>query len=78
MSENKEVIKLINKYGDLGGLYPYEWSKVTTTRDFATNKLVYKIRDGTKHLDLSRDEIFHVAGLCMDGVWGWRIMCAEK
>ena len=27
MSENKEVIKLVNKYGDLVGLYPYEWSK---------------------------------------------------
>jgi len=47
--------KLVNKYGDLVGLYPYEWSKVTITRDFTTNKLVYKIRDGTKQLELSRD-----------------------
>lgn len=62
--------KLVNKYGDLVGLYPYEWSKVTITRDLATNRLVYKIRDGTKQLELSRDQVFHVAGMSMDGVVG--------
>ena len=62
--------KLVNKYGDLVGLYPYDWSKVTITRDLTTNRLVYKIRDGTKQLELSRDQVFHVAGLSMDGVVG--------
>ncbi|WP_407312063.1 phage portal protein [Desulfosporosinus sp. SB140] len=62
--------KLVNKYGDLVGLYPYDWSKVTITRDPTTSWLVYKIRDGTKQLDLPRDQVFHVAGLSMDGVVG--------
>ena len=62
--------KLVNKYGDLMGLYPYEWPKVTITRDPTTSRLVYKIRDGTKQLDLPRDQVFHISGLSMDGVVG--------
>ncbi|WP_206812570.1 phage portal protein [Paradesulfitobacterium ferrireducens] len=62
--------KLVNKYGDLVGLYPYEWPKVTITRDPTTSRLVYKIRDGTKQLDLPRDQVFHISGLSMDGVVG--------
>jgi len=62
--------KLVNKYGDLVGLYPYEWSKVTIARDPTTSRLVYRIRDGTHQLELPRDQVFHVAGLSMDGVVG--------
>ncbi|AFM40325.1 phage portal protein, HK97 family [Desulfosporosinus acidiphilus SJ4] len=64
--------KLVNKYGDLVGLYPYEWPKVDITRDPITNKLVYKIRDinGGKQLNLARDQVFHIPGLSMDGVVG--------
>ena len=62
--------KLVNKYGELIGLYPYEWPKVNISRDPTTNKLVYKIRDGTQQLDLTREQIFHIPGLSMDGVVG--------
>jgi HK97 family phage portal protein len=64
--------KLVNRYGELVGLYPYEWPKVNISRDPTTNKLVYKIRDGngTKQLELARDQVFHVPSLSMDGVVG--------
>lgn len=62
--------KLVSKYGELIGLYPYEWPKVDITRNPTTNRLVYKIRDGTKQLNLPRDQVFHIPGLSMDGVVG--------
>ncbi|WP_407309752.1 phage portal protein [Desulfosporosinus sp. SB140] len=34
--------KLVNKYGNLVGLYPYDWSKVTITRDMTTKSYCIK------------------------------------
>jgi hypothetical protein len=62
--------KLVNKYGDLVGLYHYEWPKITIARDPTTSKLVYKVRDRKKQLDLERYQVFHIPGLSMDGVVG--------
>jgi HK97 family phage portal protein len=62
--------RLVNKYGELIGLYPYEWSKVEITRDRDTKALIYKIRDGVKTKELSRSEVFHLPGLSLDGVFG--------
>lgn len=62
--------RLVNKYGQLVGLYPYEWSKVRIERDRDTKKLIYRIRDGTVEKILRRDQVFHVPGLSLDGVVG--------
>ncbi|MEW5952642.1 MAG: phage portal protein [Bacillota bacterium] len=62
--------KLLNKYGDLVGIYPYPWSMVNIGRDSSTRKLTYKIRDGTMEKVLPRQQVFHVPGLSFDGVIG--------
>ena len=62
--------KLVNKYGDLVGLYPYHWSMVNIDREIETGKLVYKIRSGTKEKTLDRSQVFHIPGLSFDGVVG--------
>jgi len=62
--------RLVNKYGQLVGLYPYEWSKVRIERDRDTKKLIYRIRDGTAERILTRDQVFHISGLSLDGVVG--------
>lgn len=62
--------RLVNRYGDLVGLYPYEWSKVKIERDKDTKQLVYHISDGITQKTLTRDQVFHVPGLSLDGVIG--------
>ena len=62
--------RLVNRYGQLVGLYPYPWHMVQIDRDRETGKLVYKVRDGTKWRDLSRSQVFHIPGLSFDGVIG--------
>lgn len=62
--------RLVNKAGEIVGLYPYEWSKVQIERDKETNRLVYKIREGTKTKTLQRDQVFHIAGPSFNGVVG--------
>lgn len=62
--------KLVNKFGDLVGLYPYRWEQVHIDRDKDTNKLIYTVRNGTKEKTLRRDQVFHVPGPSFDGVIG--------
>lgn len=62
--------KLVNAYGDLVGLYPYQWSMVNIERDRETGKLLYKIRSGTSEKTLGRSQVFHIPGLSFDGVVG--------
>ena len=62
--------RLVNRYGQLVGLYPYPWHMVQIDRDRETGKLVYKVRDGTKWRDLNRSQVFHISGLSFDGVIG--------
>jgi len=54
----------------LVGLYPYSWSMTNISRDFETDKLIYKIRSGTKEKTLDRSRVFHVPGLSFDGIVG--------
>lgn len=70
LGRNSVSQKLVNKYGDLVGLYQYEWTEITIVRVLTTSKLVYKVRDGTKLLDLVRDQVLHIPKLSMDGVIG--------
>lgn len=60
--------KLVNKYGDLVGLYPYEWQRVNISRDQTTKKLLYSI-DANK-LILKRSEVFHIPGPSLNGIIG--------
>lgn len=67
---NSVCEKLINKSGDIVGLYPYPWSMVRIERDKETGSLLYKIKDGANEKILTRDKVFHVAGPSFDGVIG--------
>lgn len=60
-----------NMLGELVGLYPYPWQHVKIERDKHTDKLIYEIQkpDGYKYR-YERKDVFHVAGLSLDGVIG--------
>lgn len=67
---NSVCERLVNSHGDLVGLYPYEWTKVDISRDKDTKKLIYKITDGANKKTLTRDQVFHIPGLSLDGITG--------
>lgn len=62
--------RLINKAGDLVGLYPYPHTMVTIDRDPKTNQLVYRINNGTDTKTLNRSQVLHIPNMSMDGVVG--------
>jgi HK97 family phage portal protein len=62
--------RLVNKRGELLGLYPYEWQKVEIKRNKETKKLEYKIRQGSEGKTLTREQVFHVPGMSLDGIIG--------
>ena len=62
--------RLIGSKGQLVGLYPYEHSKVIISRDKNTKKLIYTVKDGTESKVLTRDQVFHVPNLSLDGIIG--------
>jgi HK97 family phage portal protein len=65
--------RLVDRGGNLVGLYPYQWPQVRIERNTETKKLVYKISNG-KNIkpakELSREQVFHVPGMSMDGIIG--------
>ncbi|SHH86813.1 phage portal protein [Desulfosporosinus lacus] len=62
--------KLVNRNGELVGLYPYDWSMTTISRDKGTGKLTYKIRGDVTGKTLQREQVFHIPGLSFNGVIG--------
>jgi len=62
--------RLVNSKGKLVGLYPYEHSLVTISRDSSTKKLIYTIKGGTIPKILTRDQVFHVPNLSLNGIVG--------
>jgi len=60
--------KLVNKYGELVGLYPYEWQRVRIEKE--NNRLVYTIVDGIGQPKLNRSEVFHIPGPSLNGYIG--------
>jgi len=62
--------RLVNRFGDLVGLYPYKWQMVDIGRDLETKQLVYTVTDGATQKTLRRDQVFHVPGLSFDGIIG--------
>lgn len=62
--------KLVNKFGDLVGLYPYKWQNVGIDRDNQAKKLIYRVTDGSSQKTLKREQVFHVPGISFDGIIG--------
>lgn len=63
--------RLVNRRGELVGLYPYQWQQVQIGRDSET-RLQYKIsvNGGGVARALRRDQVLHIPGLSLDGVNG--------
>jgi len=67
---NSVCEKLMNKDGELVGLYPYQHNKVEIKRNRETHKLEYIIKNGSTNRVLSKDKVFHVPNLSYDGIVG--------
>lgn len=69
---NAVAERLVDRRGNLVGLYPYQWQQVTITRDPETKRLQYKISstDRSDAKTLNRDQVLHIPGLSFDGVVG--------
>lgn len=64
--------RLVDRFGSLVGLYPYQWQMVTIDRNPDTKKLQYKIGTSPRTISktLTRGQVFHVPGPSVDGVIG--------
>lgn len=62
--------RLINRQGQLVGLYPYKSENVSIERDKETRKLIYRVSQDGRVKTLQRNEVFHVPNLSFDGVKG--------
>jgi len=65
---NSVCLKLVNKYNDLVGLWPLEWTKLQIKSE--NGQISYKYQDGANEKTYSRSEIFHIPGLSFDGLIG--------
>lgn len=61
--------RLVDRRGNLVGLYPYQAQQLTIDRDPDTKKLRYKV-NGAKGKTLTRQQVFHIPGPSLDGVIG--------
>lgn len=62
--------KLVNRKGELVGLYPYPHTQVGISRDQSTKKLIYTISGDGNSSALQREQVFHIPGLSFDGIIG--------
>jgi HK97 family phage portal protein len=64
--------KLKNKYGDIVGLYPLDWTRVTIERDKNTQELQYRVStDASPQQKIyTRAEVFHIPAFSWDGICG--------
>lgn len=69
VSGNSVCEKLVNKAGEIIGLYPYPHWMVNITRDNA-GKLIYEIRGKNETRTLTRAQVLHVPNMSFDGVVG--------
>jgi len=58
------------KVPELLALYPLDYENVICERDNETKKLTYKVKDGASQKTLTRDYIFHIPGVSMNGITG--------
>lgn len=70
MNGNTICERLVNRNGELVGLYPY--NNVKIDRDPTTKKLIYVVNEGnpSEQKILKRDQVLHVPNLSFDGVFG--------
>jgi HK97 family phage portal protein len=61
--------RLLNKKGELIGLYPYRYCDVRIDRNKETKNLEYQI-NGASGKTLRRDQVLHVPNLSYDGITG--------
>jgi HK97 family phage portal protein len=67
---NSVCERLINNHGELVGLYPYNYTKVEIKRDNISKKLVYIVSEGAEQRTLTRNQVFHVPNMSLDGIVG--------
>jgi HK97 family phage portal protein len=67
---NSVCQRLVNKKGELVGLYPYNYNCVDISRSPTTNKLVYTITQGANSEDFQRDQVLHIPGMSLNGIVG--------
>ena len=67
---NAYAQKVFSNTQELLALYPLDYEKVTCERDKDTKKLIYKVVDGTSQKTMTRDYIFHIPGVSMNGITG--------
>ncbi|MFA6308620.1 MAG: phage portal protein [Clostridia bacterium] len=67
---NSVCQKLFNKAGELVGLYPYPHNMVTIDRDRETKKLIYIVKNGTSQTTFTREQVFHVPNMSLNGING--------
>ncbi|MDD5487277.1 MAG: phage portal protein [Dehalococcoidales bacterium] len=67
---NSVCERLVNRKGELVGLYPYQWQQVRIDRHPDTARLRYTIIGDPSNRELTREEVFHIPGLSLDGVIG--------
>lgn len=67
---NSVCQRLVNKSGELVGLYPYSHSVTQISRNKETKKLEYKIGTGPDAKIFKRGEVLHIPNMSFDGVIG--------
>lgn len=63
-----------SKIPELLALYPLDYENITPERDKSTKRMIYKVKydDGgiSKEKDMTREYIFHIPGVSMNGITG--------
>jgi len=64
--------RIVNRFDEVIGLYPYDFHKIDIERNESTNKIEYTIRknNGVGTITKSRKDLFHVVGNSLNGVVG--------
>jgi HK97 family phage portal protein len=59
--------RLLNIKGELVGLYPYNYNRMSIDRDPTTKKLIYRVDGSTP---FQREQVLHIPGVSLDGIVG--------
>jgi HK97 family phage portal protein len=63
--------KLKNKYGQVVGLTPIDWTRVQIESNKTTKRLTYRVTvDGEEQKTYTRSDIFHIPAFSWDGICG--------
>lgn len=70
MGGNAFFQKLKNRKGEIIGLYPIDFAKVTIERNMNNKKLEYIVATDDGNKNLNRNDIFHIPAFSYDGICG--------